>query len=222
MSPCGSARRRWTIRISRTGARQPPPDRFRWKTIATQLPTNFGASRTRNIARRPRLMRASRPTRRSKRRKKIRLLILPRRNLLPTRTTRRWQQRPTRRRLEKFVREYSAHFRKYPFIYSSLVLVTAQRTRFHFLSTEGNHVVIPTAFVRVAIEAETRADDGMELMRVETFQAESMDHLPPPSEIAAKVEKMATDLKALREAPVAEPFDGPALAFGTRLRGLLP
>jgi predicted Zn-dependent protease len=121
---------------------------------------------------------------------------------------------PDQKALEKFVREYSAHFRKYPYIYSSLVLVSVQTTRFHFLSTEGNHVVTPNSFVRVAIQAETRADDGMELMRVETFQAESMDHLPPAPEIAAKVEKMATDLKALREAPVAEPFDGPALLSG--------
>jgi TldD protein len=116
--------------------------------------------------------------------------------------------------LEKFVREYSAHFRKYPYIYSSTVVITAQKTRFHFLSTEGNHVVAPSAFIRVAIEAETRADDGMELMRVETFQAESIDHLPAESEISTRVEKMASDLKALREAPLAEPFDGPALLSG--------
>jgi TldD protein len=121
---------------------------------------------------------------------------------------------PDQKALEKFVRQYSAQFRRYPYVYSSLVLVNAQKTRFHFLSTEGNHVVAPTAFVRVSIQAETRAEDGMELMRVETFQAESVDHLPPASEIAAKVEKMATDLKALRDAPVAEPFDGPALLSG--------
>src|SRR4051812_710965 len=121
---------------------------------------------------------------------------------------------PEQKALEQFAREYSAHFRKYPFIYSSIVVISAQKTKFHFLSTEGNHIVTPTMFVRVAIEAQTRADDGMELMRVETFQAESMDHLPPATEIAAKVEKMATDLKALREAPVAEPFDGPALLSG--------
>ena len=121
---------------------------------------------------------------------------------------------PDPKALETFVRRYSAPFRKYNFIYNSLVVVTAQKTRFHFLSTEGNHVVAPSAFVRVVIQAETRADDGMELMRVETFQAESMDHLPPAPEIAAKIEKMATDLKALREAPVAEPFDGPALLSG--------
>ena len=96
---------------------------------------------------------------------------------------------PDQKALEKFVRQYSAQFRRYPYIYSSLVLVSAQKTRFHFLSTEGNHVVTPTAFVRVAIQAETRADDGMELMRVETFQAESMDHLPPASEIAARLRR---------------------------------
>jgi TldD protein len=121
---------------------------------------------------------------------------------------------PDQRALETFVREYSALFRKYPYIYSSTVVITAQKTRFHFLSTEGNHVVAPSAFIRVAIEAETRADDGMELMRVETFQAESLDHLPAEPEITAHVQKMASDLKALREAPLAEPFDGPALLSG--------
>jgi len=121
---------------------------------------------------------------------------------------------PDHRALEKFARDYSAHFRKYPYIYSSLVVVNAQNTRFHFLSTDGSYIVSPSAYIRVAVEAETRAEDGMELMRVETFQAESFDHLPPASEIAARVKKMATDLKALRDAPVAEPFDGPALLSG--------
>jgi predicted Zn-dependent protease len=54
----------------------------------------------------------------------------------------------------------------------------------------------------------------MELVRVETFQAESPEHLPGEAEIKAQVEKMAGDLKALRSAPVAEPFDGPALLSG--------
>jgi TldD protein len=121
---------------------------------------------------------------------------------------------PDQRALEKLAREYSSYFRQYPCIYSSGAIITAQRTRFHFLSTEGNHVVAPGAFIRVAIHAETRAADGMELMRFETFQAESLEHLPKEAEIAVRVKKMATDLKALREAPLAEPFDGPALLSG--------
>lgn len=117
-------------------------------------------------------------------------------------------------RLEKMVRQSSSYLAKYPYIYSSLAILTEQTTRFHYVSSEGTHVVTPSATVRLSIQAETRAEDGMELMRVETFQAESLDHLPAESEIAARVEKMASDLKDLRAAPVAEPYDGPALLSG--------
>ena len=123
---------------------------------------------------------------------------------------------PDQRALEKLARQYSEHFRKYPYIYSSMAAISAQTTRFHFVSTEGNHLVVPNGYIRVAIEAETRATDGMELIRVETFQAESLQHLPPEAEISARVEKMATDLKALRDAPLAEPFAGPGAAFRPR------
>lgn len=116
--------------------------------------------------------------------------------------------------LEAMVSKYSAAFRGYPYIYSSTVLLTTQTTRTYFVSTEGSRVVSNNAIVRVAIQAETRADDGMELIRVETFQTESPIQLPPESEVLARIEKMAADLKALRAAPVAEPFDGPALLSG--------
>jgi TldD protein len=121
---------------------------------------------------------------------------------------------PDHKMLEETVRRYSAYLRKYSYVYSSNVVLTAERTRFHFVSSEGSRIVTTSALVRLAIEAETRADDGMELMRVETFQAESLDRLPGEAVVAARMEKMATDLKALRAAPVAEPFDGPALLSG--------
>jgi len=64
------------------------------------------------------------------------------------------------------------------------------------------------------MEAQTRADDGMELLRVETFQAPSASGLPSEGDLTAKIAKMADDLKALKNAPVAEPYDGPALLSG--------
>jgi len=66
----------------------------------------------------------------------------------------------------------------------------------------------------MVIEAQTRAEDGMDLLRVETFQAPSASGLPSESALAAKIDKMAADLSALRKAPVAEPYDGPALLSG--------
>jgi TldD protein len=123
-------------------------------------------------------------------------------------------QIPNYQDLEELARHYSAYFRKYPDIYSSSVVITAQSTQFHFVSSEGSRVVTSGAQVRLAIEADTRADDGMDLIRVETFQAENLGRLPGETEISARMEKMASDLKALRAAPVAEPFDGPALLSG--------
>jgi predicted Zn-dependent protease len=67
---------------------------------------------------------------------------------------------------------------------------------------------------RLVIEAETRAEDGMDLLRVESFQGASPNDLPSESELIAKVDKIAADLKALRAAPVAEPYAGPALLSG--------
>lgn len=121
---------------------------------------------------------------------------------------------PDQQVLENLVRQYSSYLHKYSYVYNSIVMATVERTRSHYLSSEGTRVTTPRSLVRLSIDAETRADDGMELIRVETFQAETLAQLPAESEVAARVEKMATDLKALRAAPVAEPFDGPALLSG--------
>ncbi len=121
---------------------------------------------------------------------------------------------PEQKQMENFVRRFSSAFRNYPYVYSSGVMVTGEKSLQRFVSSEGGRLVTPETVIRVVIQAETRAEDGMELMRVETLQAESMDKLPGAAEIDAKVEQIAKDLKALREAPVAEPYDGPALLSG--------
>ncbi len=82
------------------------------------------------------------------------------------------------------------------------------------ISSEGSAIETPSAATRLIMEAQTRADDGMELLRVETFQAPSASSLPSEADLNAKIAKMAEDLKALKNAPVAEPYDGPALLSG--------
>jgi len=64
------------------------------------------------------------------------------------------------------------------------------------------------------ISAESLADDGMQLMRVETFQFSDPAKAPPEAEVAARAKKMAEDLLALRNAPLAEPYNGPAMLSG--------
>ena len=115
---------------------------------------------------------------------------------------------------EDKVRRYSAIFRKYPEVYSSTVYLQAQRSRSAFVSSEGANIEMPSTIVRLVIEAGTRADDGMELFRVESFEAPSFSDLPGEPEITRLSEKMAADLNALRKAPVQEAYNGPALLSG--------
>ena len=115
---------------------------------------------------------------------------------------------------EQKIRNYSRAFRRYPEVYSSMAILQVDSTTSRFASSEGSALTMPSASARLVIQAETRAEDGMELLRVETFQAPSAKELPPDTEINAKIEKMAADLKALRAAPVAEPYNGPAILSG--------
>jgi predicted Zn-dependent protease len=112
------------------------------------------------------------------------------------------------------IKRLSGEFRKYPDVYFAEVVVTVQDSSSRMVTSEGSAIVSPSASTRLVMEAQTRASDGMELLRVETFQAPSAAGLPSEKELSAKIEKMAVDLKALREAPTAEPYDGPALLSG--------
>jgi TldD protein len=112
------------------------------------------------------------------------------------------------------IKRLSAAFRKYPEVYFATVVLQVQRSNSRMVSSEGSSIVSPSASTRLVMEAQTRAEDGMDLLRVETFQAPSAGGLPSEADLSAKVEKMAADLNALRKAPVAEPYDGPALLSG--------
>jgi predicted Zn-dependent protease len=112
------------------------------------------------------------------------------------------------------VRRLSAAFRKYSDVYSAEVVLQVQSGNSRLVSNEGTAITSHSASARMIIEAQTRAADGMELLRVETFQSANPRGLPSESELNAKIDKMAADLTALRNAPAAEPYDGPALLSG--------
>ena len=112
------------------------------------------------------------------------------------------------------IRRLSGAFRKYPDIYFATVVLQVTDSNSRMVSSEGSAIETPSATTRLIMEAQTRADDGMELLRVETFQAPSASGLPGEGDLTAKIAKMADDLTALKNAPVAEPYDGPALLSG--------
>ncbi len=115
---------------------------------------------------------------------------------------------------EARLREISAVFKGYPDIFYNDVGLQASNETDYFVSSEGAHVSTPNHVARLVIVGRTRAADGMDLFRVETFEADEIGHLPDQKTLLDKTTAMARNLEALREAPITEPFDGPAILSG--------
>jgi TldD protein len=115
---------------------------------------------------------------------------------------------------EQRVRELSKVFREFPDVYQNMVLLTVQNETDYFASSEGSRIVTPHLLARIVAVAATRADDGMDLFREQTFEAETVDGLPSQADLEAAVRELGKSLEALRKAPVTEPFDGPAILSG--------
>jgi TldD protein len=115
---------------------------------------------------------------------------------------------------EQRVRALSKIFREFPDVYQNLVMVTVQNETDYFVSSEGSRVVAPHLAARLVVFAVTRADDGMDLFRARTFEAETVEGLPPQADLEAAMRELGTSLEQLRKAPVTQPFDGPAILSG--------
>ena len=115
---------------------------------------------------------------------------------------------------EQRIRALSLVFRDFPDVNQNMVMLAAQNETDYFVSSEGSRVLTPHLQARVIVVAMTRADDGMDLFRVQTFEAESAEGLPAQAEMEKSVRDLGNSLEALRKAPVTEPFDGPAILSG--------
>jgi predicted Zn-dependent protease len=112
------------------------------------------------------------------------------------------------------VRALSKIFREYPDVYQNIVMLTVQNETDYFASSEGSRVVEPHTQARLVVFAVTRADDGMDLFRAQTFEAETVAGLPAQPELEAAMRDLGKSLEALRKAPATEPFDGPVILSG--------
>lgn len=115
---------------------------------------------------------------------------------------------------EARLRELSGIFKKYPDIFFDTVALQANSETDYYVSSEGTKVATPSRVARLIIVARTRAADGMDLFRDETFEADDAAHLPDQKTLTDKTTAMAKNLAELRVAPVTEPFNGPAILSG--------
>ena len=112
------------------------------------------------------------------------------------------------------IKLWSADFVKYPGILTSQVSVSAVREVKFLVTTEGTRVHHGRNLSRIAITAQSKAADGMDLATSQTFDASAPEGLPPDKEVRKAVSKIAGDLTRLMKAPLVDPYVGPAILSG--------
>ena len=119
-----------------------------------------------------------------------------------------------RRAWEAKIRKYTAPFARYGDIYEAQATFLADRETRWYTNTEGSEIQVSQVFYRLFISAFTKADDGMELPRYESYVAFTPASLPDDAAVLKTVGKTIRDLQALRAAPVVDPYTGPAILSG--------
>ena len=115
---------------------------------------------------------------------------------------------------EEKLRRYTAPFSGSGHIYRANATLSVNVETRWFVNSEGSQIRTSQSYYRLMIMAYTKAEDGMELPRYESFFSFTAEGLPDDSEVLETVEEMIADLKALREAPVVDPYTGPAILSG--------
>jgi TldD protein len=115
---------------------------------------------------------------------------------------------------EERARRYSAVFAKNPDVRQASVEVSGEIETRRFVNTEGSVIKISMPFYRIMVNGSTRAADGMTLPLHLSYLAFTPEGLPSDGQMLADITAMSEKLSALRKAPVAEPYTGPAILSG--------
>lgn len=114
----------------------------------------------------------------------------------------------------KRLSEISAVFKSTPEILEGTASLNFEVQRTYFVNTDGSEVVQNRVAARLMLSASTMADDGMHLPLNKDYFAYDPQDLPSNEVIIADVKDMVKRLMALREAPVSDPYTGPAILSG--------
>lgn len=119
-----------------------------------------------------------------------------------------------RPRWEERVRKLSSIFAEHGHVHQSVVrLETTAATRY-LVSTAGDLVQTGRTHARLSFGAMTTAADGSDLARMDEIDVHSIEGMPSDEAIRPRIEAVIGELAALRSAPMAEPYVGPAILEG--------
>lgn len=108
-------------------------------------------------------------------------------------------------------RDITARIRDHDFVLDANMEIEARRVVRYLINSEGTDIIDEHTIYAMHVTALTRADDGMLLDNGWRAYARDADQLPDRATIEGEVDSMLADLEALREAPVLDPYTGPAI-----------
>ena len=111
------------------------------------------------------------------------------------------------------LRKLSALFKAHPWVLTSTVRLQVSTVNRYLTNSEGTALQSGRTMARLMVVATTRTADGMDLQRFESMDAGSPKALDD-AEARRRIQKVVADLDALRKAPLAEPYVGPAILDG--------
>lgn len=109
------------------------------------------------------------------------------------------------------VRALSAKFTSQAMIFDSEVSVTADKVTRYFVSSEGGRILTEQTLYGAHVSAVTRAEDGQLLDSSKDFYAPAESGLPDEAQLMRATDQVVAELLALRLAPAADPYTGPAI-----------
>jgi len=98
-----------------------------------------------------------------------------------------------RKAWEGKVRKYTAPFQRYGNIYQASADLHANTETRWYVSTDGSRIQTSQTSYRLMIYGFTKADDGMELPRFETFFSFTPEGLPNDATVLKAVDKIIAD-----------------------------
>ncbi|MFC1693351.1 metallopeptidase TldD-related protein [Candidatus Latescibacterota bacterium] len=115
---------------------------------------------------------------------------------------------------EKKVKKYSALFLANKNIYGGQASFRFTMERKNLVTSEGTSLVQNLTYAQISVSGFIKSDDGMELPLYKSYFAFTPDGLPGDNDILSDIEIMIDELDGLRDAPVVEPYTGPAILSG--------
>ncbi len=116
-----------------------------------------------------------------------------------------------RKRWERNLKELSALFRNHPEITQSVIRLQAGKETRYYVNSEGGRIADERVLFALSADAEIRAEDDMVMTNSRVLYGPGQDAMPSMKEAKKELEGMIAELLALRNAPLLDPYSGPAI-----------